>query len=179
MEKHYSSESPNATQDTNNTPDTQTLLHSQGQINHTYIPIQLRTNSRHRLSFQTMLYLHTQSNTHNQQLISWAAQQVLGCRSINIDSHFNSSYSFIYLLIHLFISSMPKKFQLLWLKSDNRLTWTGFSFLFIFNLLDTKMYSTSWSRSHFLLHQSKEKCLHLLLYNVLRYWYLSVWEMPG
>lgn len=62
------------------------------------------------------------TNTHTQSraitFISYAAQQVFGCRSTNIDSHFDSTYSLIYLLVHLLTHSMSKKCQMLWLTSE-------------------------------------------------------------
>lgn len=88
------------------------------------------------------LLTHTLPHTHSH--IHFMCSTA-GCQSINIDSHFNSSYSFIYLLIHSLISFMPKKFQVLWLKSDNWLTGAGF----ILNSLDTKMYSTTCRRTQF------------------------------
>lgn len=79
----------------------------------------------------------THMRTTTSTFVSSAAQQALGCRSINIDSHFDSTYSFIYLLIHSLIHFTSKTCQLLWLKFSNWLTHEGV--FFSFHTLDTKM----------------------------------------
>ena len=62
---------------------------------------------------------HTLTHTATTTFISSAAQQVFLCQSINIDSHFDSTYSFIYLLIQSLIHFTSKKCHLLRLESCN------------------------------------------------------------
>lgn len=65
---------------------------------------------KHHCSFHTQMlpYLETYADTHTTAttFISSVAQQVFGCRSINIDSHFDSLLFIlsIYSFIHLYIS---------------------------------------------------------------------------
>ena len=85
-----------------------TPLSSQGRTHHTHLYSQnITAASKHTLT-------HTSTSS---KFISSAAQQVFGCRSINIDSHFDSTYSFIYLLIHSLIHFTSKRCQLLRLSS--------------------------------------------------------------
>lgn len=120
--------------------------------------------------------MHTPTTT----FISSAAHQVFGCQSTNIESHFDSTYSFIYLLVHLHIYFMSKKCQLLWLTSSNWLTHLGF-FFFTVNSLDTKMRARflllvmehSAAPVYFSIDQieKKKKISMLLLYHELRHWH--------
>lgn len=76
------------------------------------------------------------AHTHTKPaFIPSAPQQVFGCQSINIDSHFDTTYSFIYLLIHSLIHFSPKKNQLLWMRSGNGLTYEHY----LFRRLDRKI----------------------------------------
>lgn len=85
-----------------------TPLNSQGRTHHTYTYTPM-VEDRFKASQQpsnlahTPSYWHSDTHTTTTTFISSAAQQVLGCQSINIDSHFDSTYSFIYLHIHILI----------------------------------------------------------------------------
>lgn len=97
----------NSSQITTAIQETKTLLthghiphSSQGWTHHTYT---LTVHSWRQTYTNKHTLLHTHTHNHHCFHLSSAAQHVFGCQSINIDSHVDSTYSFIRLLIHLLI----------------------------------------------------------------------------